>query len=257
MARFINLYSGSSGNASVIINSDGEAVLLDCGVSWRRITTALGALGIPLAQLKGVVITHEHTDHIKGLATMLRRTSIPVYANAKTAAAISGKLFLPPETVHTDDPEFSIGGIRILRFASFHDAVAPAGYLFFTDGKKISALTDCGHIDAALLEKISESDLVYLESNHDITMLRCGSYPPPLKARILSPTGHLSNDECAMAVSALAMAGLPKLVLGHLSEHNNSPLLVRDKISRALSMYGKNTAFWLADASDTPLCVEV
>lgn len=257
MAKFINLYSGSSGNASVIINSLGEAVLLDCGVSWRRITTALAAIGITLSQIKGVVITHEHTDHIKGLATMLRHTSLAVYANPKTAAAISGKLFLPPETICTDDPEFCLGSFRIVRFASFHDAVAPAGYLFYTDGKKIAALTDCGHMDAPLLEHLSESDLVYLESNHDVTMLRCGSYPPPLKARILSPTGHLSNDECAMAVSALAMAGLPKLVLGHLSEHNNSPLLVRDKISKALSMYGKNTEYWLADASDTPLVVEV
>lgn len=254
MARFISFYSGSKGNVSAIVADNGDTVLLDCGVSFKKIKTGLESAGIPPEAIRGIVITHEHSDHVSGLSVTLKHIHVPVYLNRPTALALP---YVTENAVISENGRFSVGSIEVERFSTYHDASASCGYLFYADGKKIGTLTDCGKMDSKLLEKLAGSDLLYIESNYDEIMLKNGPYPRALQNRILSDGGHLSNAVCADTVSRLVMLGLGKVVLGHISENNNTYMQAQGTTCSALRKSGLKATVEVADESPTPLIVTV
>ncbi len=224
MIRFCTLFSGSSGNCTFLSNGQ-TAVLVDAGVSCSRICAALRQVGFPPGGLDGVLVTHEHTDHIRGVGVLSRKYGVPVYANGPTMEEIlkvSGDLAPGGVRIIDAGQPFGIGGMEIFPFAIPHDAAAPLGYTIRCGGSYYSVATDMGHISKPVLHHLCRSEAVVIESNHDVEMLRQGPYPYPLKKRILSDDGHLSNDNAAHLAAQLAIWGTRRVVLGHLSEHNNT-----------------------------------
>lgn len=221
MTTFVSLISGSSGNATFI--SDGKTnLLIDCGMSGKKLKEALHAIDVLPESIDALLITHEHIDHTRGAGIISRRYNIPVYATEGTYSAMDvGKI----EDINlvTEETEFEIGSIGIKPFAIPHDAKQPVGYCFSVDGEKYSLATDIGKMNTNILNSITGSKKVLLESNHDIEMLRYGSYPFPLKQRILGDFGHLSNEVAAKTALYLAQNGTEHIMLGHLSKENNRP----------------------------------
>lgn len=252
--KFISLFSGSKGNASLIVADSGEALLLDCGVSFSKIKKGMQAAGVQEKDLLGILITHEHSDHVRGLSVMLGHWDKPVYCNRRTALALP---FVTQNAVISENGEFEIGTFKVCRYSTYHDAAGPCGYCFFADGKKISTLTDCGQVDVNVLSQIEGCDMLYIESNYDETMLSCGPYPMALQCRIRSPKGHLSNVDCAQTVQQLALLGCKKVLLGHVSENNNTYMLAAATTTDALRKLGLDVSVQVADESDCPTVVEV
>lgn len=224
MNKLITLFSSSSGNCSLI--SDGNTnILVDAGVSGSRIIKALNDVNLDICEIDGIVITHEHTDHIKGVGMLSKSYNIPVYANADTMPLVLsqvGDLYDRNIRIIQSGVSFTIRDIQVMPFSTPHDAVAPMGYTFCTDFGIMSVATDTGHITKSMLNNMSKSDMVLIEANHDVEMLKNGKYPYPLKKRILSDSGHLSNDNAAWLATQLAIWGTKKIMLGHLSEQNNT-----------------------------------
>ena len=236
MIRFCSLFSGSSGNA-IFLRVDDTRILIDAGISARRITNALAEIGEDASQLNSIIVTHEHSDHSCGLGVMSRRFRLPIFANAKTWAVMSGLACeISSENVRLfeNDTDFEIDGIVIRSFAIPHDAADPVGFNMFAHDRKITVATDIGHINMALLENFTGSDIILIESNHDVEMLRVGRYPWYLKQRILSDSGHLSNEMAGKVVCYLAEKGTQRFVLGHLSKENNFPELAYQTVSSEL-----------------------
>lgn len=223
MIDIYSLVSGSSGNCSVVTNGK-SAVMVDCGISGKRALAALMEVGISTQDIRAILITHEHTDHVKGAGIIARKLNIPVYATNGTHIAMNiGNI--ADEQIHTVTPdiEFEIGGIGITPYEIPHDAKEPCCYSFTDGTEKASIVTDIGYMPDSLLSRISGSKRIILESNHDVDMLRCGEYPYPLKQRILSDYGHLSNENAARTALELINRGTEHIMLGHLSEKNNLP----------------------------------
>ena len=244
MARLSVLFSGSSGNCTYIKCGD-EAVLIDAGVSAKRITAALAANGVETDCIKGVFVTHEHIDHIDGLRVFTDCGSIPVYANAATIYAMK---ITKPNCVPKTAPIYELepGGcvcferIKVTPFATSHDAAMSVGYkVECADGRTVSYVTDLGVFSDEVFEAVKGSDAVVLEANHDIDMLRHGPYPYPLIERILSEKGHLSNVSCAAAAVRLVNFGTTRIILAHLSRENNTPALALSEVEKALADNGK------------------
>lgn len=254
MAKFISLYSGSKGNAGVVLSDSGTALLLDCGVSYTKLKTALTAAGLSAEQLAGVVITHEHSDHIQGLSVLLSHHPLPVYCNRRTALAIPA---ISQYAVVAENEEFTVGDITVSRFSTYHDAAGPCGYCFWADGIKIAALTDCGRVDSVILSKIEGCQMLYIESNYDETMLCCGPYPVHLQNRIRSDKGHLSNGACADTVVKLGLLGLEKVMLGHISENNNTYMLAGAATMEPLRRLGLAIEVAVADETPCPTIMEL
>ena len=252
--KFISLYSGSKGNASLVVSDRGDAVLLDCGVSFTKLKKAMESAGVLPSQVRGIVLTHEHSDHVRGLSTLLSHWNVAVYCNRRTALSLP---FVSENAVIGENEEFTIGDIKVRRFSTYHDAAEPCGYCFWADGKKLATLTDCGHIDCTILAQIESCDLLYIESNYDENMLKAGPYPPSLQSRIRSPRGHLSNPECADTVVKMAMLGLKKVVLGHISENNNSYMLAAATTLDPIKKLGLGVDVLVADESEKVLVAEV
>jgi phosphoribosyl 1,2-cyclic phosphodiesterase len=225
MIHICSLFSGSSGNC-IYIGNDDSAILVDAGVSALRITKELKKIGTDISKIKGVVLTHEHSDHIKGALVLCRRNNIPIYGNQATleGAGLSSSLPKLCRQFKTGS-EFEIDGIGITSFSVPHDTPDPVGYRFYfeKDGKQAAIATDIGHISESVLNGILGADFALVESNHDINMLKAGAYPYFLKRRILSKTGHLCNDDCAKLCVKLVEKGAKNIVLGHLSKENNLP----------------------------------
>lgn len=223
MSRFCALFSGSSGNCTYIGGSEG-GILIDAGVSAKGIVSALAEREIDIAGIRAVFVTHEHSDHIKGLRVLASRRGIPVYASAGTLAALPGCEEV--ETRSMDGAPVHLAGMEISRFATDHDCEGSSGYVVTTpDGRRMAVCTDLGHVSDGVRAAIQGCDLVLLESNHDVMMLQNGGYPYYLKRRILSENGHLSNVCCAAELPELVKSGATRLVLGHLSRENNYPEL--------------------------------
>ena len=226
MAKFCPLFSSSGGNATYIGSGDG-AILVDVGVSAKRLETALYNIGVDPASLDAIFITHEHADHRLGLRVFAARHGIKVYASEGTLGALEREGDLQKvsyDVIAKDGVE--AGGMLIKPFATSHDSAESCGYTVDTpDGRKISVCTDLGYVSDTVSEAISGSDLVLLESNHDIMMLENGPYPYPLIQRIKGKKGHLSNECCAEEAAKLLESGTTRIVLGHLSEKNNIPQL--------------------------------
>ena len=224
------LSSGSKGNCHAL--SDGERTLLiDAGISLRQIRERLEAVGGDFGTIQALALTHEHSDHVSALGVILRRTSWAILATADTRRAVEQgqHLELPAErwlevaAGHALDWE----GWRVLPFAIPHDAVDPVAYRVETGGLACAVVTDLGHPTALVADHLRDLDLLALEANHDVDMLREGDYPPHLKARILSRVGHLSNASMAELLARVSSPRLRLLILAHLSESNNHPDLAR------------------------------
>ncbi len=239
MARICALFSGSSGNATVI--KDGEvSLLVDAGVSFKRLKNAAEKAGVPLNEIGAVFITHTHNDHIAGLNVLLKNYDIPVAASADVLKTLTDGNLIPAgaKTVLLENTA-EISGAGVTRFDTSHDSAGSGGYSFLLpSGKKISVCTDLGVVTDSVRAAISGSDAVLIESNHDVDMLKRGPYPPPLKLRILSDSGHLSNVACATELPALLKSGTTRFILGHLSLHNNMPALALSTAKASLFEIG-------------------
>ncbi len=240
MSKICPLYSSSSGNSTYIGTKNG-GILIDAGASFKGIKEKLLALDAAPDEILAVAVTHEHTDHINGLKTFLKNSSAALLASNDTLNTLAEKECIPPKTrvITIDDKPIDICGIEINRFQTSHDCVGSSGYtLTLPDNKKVSVCTDLGVITDTIRKAIMGSDLVLLESNHDIEMLKKGPYPPQLKVRILSDKGHLSNNICATELKTLLKNGTKRFILGHLSQHNNTPLLAKSCATAALMDLG-------------------
>jgi len=227
MFNFCSLYSGSSGNC-LFLETATTKILIDSGVSCKKIETALSSLNIDPNNINAILVTHEHSDHIKGLSTVSKKYDIPVFATKETFENMPNQtLKLNEKNIKTFniDNSFSIGDIKILPFSIPHDAANPCGFNISNGNKTISIATDIGHMNNSILKKLEESNFVLLESNYDTNVLKCCTYPFYLKSRIASSTGHLSNDIAAKTISYLSKNGLKSAMLGHLSKESNLPEL--------------------------------
>jgi len=238
--RFCPLFSGSSGNA-LYLGCGSTHLLIDAGMSGAKITTELERIGLSPDQLTAILITHEHADHIAGAGILSRRHDLPVFANEATWNAMRPKLGSIVEKnvrVFETGADFHIGEMDIVPFATPHDAAEPVGYSFYAGQSKLSIATDLGTIKESWLKHAAHSDLVLLESNHDVDMLKAGRYPYELKRRILGSKGHLSNDSAGKAAAALVKRGVQSIILGHLSGENNFPELAYQSVCCVLQEEG-------------------
>ncbi len=237
--ELFTLASGSSGNCTVVRSSRGT-FLIDAGISWRRIATGLRERGLLPTRLDGVLITHEHSDHIQGLKMLLKYNPIPVYTAPLTGAWLKEKLplldaYLRPVKA---GQSFSVGGVEVFPFRTPHDGVESLGFTF-TDGHSRGALaTDLGYVSEEVAAAIHGADLVLLETNYEPDWLLHGPYPPCLQQRILGRRGHLSNYEGAELACRLVQAGTKTLILGHLSDKNNTPEQAYAVVSATLHSAG-------------------
>ena len=227
--QLYSIASGSSGNCIYLGEEDG-GILIDAGISRKRIVTGLERKGLSLDDIKSIFITHEHSDHISGLGPVLRKNPIPVYATADTVSAIWEKTNMnniSPELFHSIRPEEEIeaGEMLVRPFSISHDAVDPVCYTVEKQGKRAAVATDMGCFDDTIIRVLGQCDSVLIEANHDINMLQVGPYPYSLKMRILGNKGHLSNTSCADLIKEILHKDLKHLVLGHLSRENNFPQL--------------------------------
>ncbi len=238
MLELYSLISGSSGNCSLV--TDGKThILVDCGTSGKRITSALNDLCLYAEGISAIVVTHEHIDHTKGVGVLARKLKVPVYATGGTHRAM--KVGAIPENcichINADVP-FAIGDIIVTPFEIPHDSAEPCGFTFTNGITKVAVATDIGEMSSSILSRLYGSKHIILESNHDIDMLRYGDYPFPLKQRILSAHGHLSNESASYAALELVKNGTEHIMLGHLSEHNNIPELAMMETFNRLSDNG-------------------
>lgn len=227
MLNFCSLYSGSSGN-SLFVESENTKILVDAGVSAKKIEYALANLDINPSYLDGILITHEHSDHVQGLGTLAKKYDLRVFVNQKTLDAMpKQKEKIKKENIKIikTEEKFEIGDLKIKPFSIPHDAANPFGFSIFKDNKKISIATDIGHITNGILKNLEDSIFVLLEANYDPEVLKFSHYPYPLKTRIASPTGHLSNETAGKTISHLMKSGLKQALLGHLSKESNFPEL--------------------------------
>lgn len=240
MSKISPLYSSSSGNSTYIGTKNG-GILIDAGASFKGISEKLSALDTTAEEILAVAVTHEHIDHIKGLKTFLKNSGASLIASSETLNALAEKDSIPKNTkiITAEDKPIDICGIEINRFPTSHDCVGSSGYtLTLPDNKKVAICTDLGLMTDTVRQAIIGSDLVLLESNHDIEMLKKGPYPPQLKVRILSDKGHLSNNICAAELKTLLQNGTKRFILGHLSQHNNTPLLAKSCATASLMDLG-------------------
>ena len=242
--QLYSIASGSSGNCIYLGEEDG-GILIDAGISRKRIVTGLERKGLSLDDIKAIFITHEHSDHISGLGPVLRKNPIPVYATADTVSAIWEKTNMnniSPELFHSIRPEEEIeaGEMLVRPFSISHDAVDPVCYTVEKQGKRAAVATDMGCFDDTIIRVLGQCDSVLIEANHDINMLQVGPYPYSLKMRILGNKGHLSNTSCADLIKEILHKDLKHLVLGHLSRENNFPQLAYRTVLDEL----ENTETW-------------
>ena len=227
MLKFCSLYSGSSGNSSLIQSKDIN-ILVDAGVSGKKIVNALASINIDIEDISAILVTHEHSDHTQAIATLSKKYNIPIYANKKTWDAMSDKKAKISENnifYFTNNKTFSLKDISILPFDIPHDAANPCGFSISDLDSKISIATDIGHMTDSILNNIKNSNFLLLEANYEPDVLKCSSYPYHLKQRIASPIGHLSNIEAGKTINYLADFGVKNIMLGHLSNENNFPEL--------------------------------
>ena len=255
MFNFCSLYSGSSGN-SLFVETPNTRLLVDAGVSSKKIETALKSIDIDPSTIDGILVTHEHSDHVQGLGTLSRKFDLPVFVNQETLDAMpKQKDKIPEKNIKTFkvNDKFSINDLDIKSFSIPHDAANPCGFSIFKDDKKISIATDIGHMTNSIVKNLEESVFVLLESNYDAEVLKCSSYPFNLKTRIAGPTGHLSNEMAGKTISYLLKSGLKKAMLGHLSKESNFPELAYQTVLDELisNNYDENSLSVLVASRDT------
>lgn len=238
MMKLCSISSGSSGNC-IYIGSEQTNILVDVGISGKKVEQGLEQIDVIPKDLNGILITHEHSDHVKGLGVMARRYGIPIYATKKTwLELVSNKsLGKIDENLYNEinsNEDFFIKDLLIHPFNTYHDAVEPVCYTFCNEDKKISVATDLGTYDNYIKDKLRHSNILFIEANHDIKMLEVGKYPYYLKKRILSDIGHLSNEMSGKLIADLIHDNLSHIILGHLSQENNYPDLAYESVKLEL-----------------------
>ena len=238
--RFSVLASGSTGNA-IYVENDEYAFLVDAGLTGKKMEQLFAKIDRDMRKLNGILVTHEHSDHIKGLGVIARKYNIPIYANEKTWKAMDGLI----GEVATDlcfqfDMETvkSFGNLDIESFAVSHDAADPMFYAFHENGRKLVVMTDTGYVSDRMKGIIRGADSYVFESNHDVGMLQMGRYPWSIKRRILSDVGHVSNEDAAVAMSEVVFDKPTNIYLSHLSKDNNMKDLARMSVTQTLQSCG-------------------
>ncbi len=227
MLNFCSLYSGSSGNC-LFVESENTKLLIDSGVSLKKIENGLEALNVPSSSLDGILVTHEHSDHVQSLGNMSKKYNLPVFANSQTFDAMpkqTDKITTENIKKISIDEKFFINDIEVNAFSIPHDAANPCGFTLTCGNDKISIATDIGHITNDILKKLEGSSFILLESNYDTEVLKYSKYPFNLKKRIAGPTGHLSNEMAGKVINYLIHDNLKTAMLGHLSKESNFPEL--------------------------------
>ena len=238
--EFCTIASGSSGNCAYV-GTEHTKLLIDAGISGKKIEAGLAGLKLTGSQIDGLLITHEHTDHIKGAGIFSRRFDVPIYATADTWTAMEdsiGKIAPGNRRILYADEMCPINDICVKPFAIPHDAAEPVGYSLFTGEKKITFATDIGHVTDTLKEQMEDSDILLLEANHDIELLKKGRYPYHLKQRILGQKGHLSNRAAGELLAEVLTGKMKHVFLGHLSDENNTPHLAYETVEMILRKHG-------------------
>lgn len=246
--RLCSIASGSSGNC-IYVGSENTHLLIDIGISKKKVEEGLEELEVSGETVDGILITHEHTDHIQGLGVFSRRYGIPIYATRGTIAGIkscSGLGTIPEELLCeiSEGVPFEIGDLTIKPFSISHDANEPTGFRIEREEKAVAIATDLGLYDESIIENLKNLDAVLLEANHDIHMLEVGPYPYYLKQRVLGAKGHLSNEASGRLLCEILHEKLKYVVLGHLSKENNYPELAYETVKLEVTM------------SDIPFCGE-
>lgn len=249
LKMFCSIVSGSSGNASIIKNNN-TVILIDCGLSGKRLTEELKNIGIDAKDITAMLITHEHSDHIAGAGVMSRRFNIPVFATAGTHKNMNiGPIQEQNIRIINNSTSFEIGDIMVNPFPISHDAADPVGYSFICGEKKYSVATDMGIMTEEVFSQIKGSEAVILEANHDVDMLMYGEYPYNLKRRILGKYGHMSNDLAAETAVRLLESNTKHIMLSHLSDKNNEPNIAYKTVEETLKNHGASIG------ADIGLCV--
>lgn len=245
--RFSVLASGSSGNA-IYVENDEHSFLVDAGLSGRKMEELFASVNRSMKNLSGILVTHEHSDHIKGLGVLARKYNVPVYANAKTWMAMENLVGNIPleQRFHFDmETVKTFGSIDIQSFGVSHDAADPMFYVFHENGRKLVLITDTGYVSDRMKGHIKGADTFVFESNHDVGMLQMGRYPWSVKRRILSDVGHVSNEDAAVAMSEVVEQKPTRIYLSHLSKDNNMKDLARMSVTQTLESCGIITGEFL------------
>ena len=251
--RMMSIASGSSGNC-IYVGTGNTHILIDSGISNKRIESGLHEAGLSGKDLSGILITHEHSDHIKGLGVLARKYHLPVYGTENTLHAIKAMNYLGPLPedcffkVHPD-AEFTIGDLTVLPFHIDHDAADPVAYRVTGENKSVAVATDMGHYNEYVVSHLLNLDALLLEANHDVRMLETGPYPYYLKMRILGDYGHLSNENSGRLLSRVLHDGLRHIFLGHLSKENNYEALALETVK--LEINESDTPYRAGDFSIT------
>ena len=241
--ELVSIASGSSGNC-ICVGTEETHVLVDAGISGKRIENGLNSVDLKTSEMDGILITHEHIDHIGGLGVLARRYGLPMYATEKTISAIlrnSSVGKIDPELFYPilAEEEFTIGDMTICPHSISHDAADPVAYVMQQGEKSMGVITDLGKYDDNMIDKLQGLDVLLLEANHDIHMLQVGAYPYPLKQRILGERGHLSNEASGQFLGRLLHDEFKTVVLGHLSKENNYPELAYETVRQEVT-FGDN-----------------
>ncbi len=232
--KVVILSSGSEGN-SIFIEENGARILIDAGISRRRIVNNLRAMEIDPKSIEAVFLTHEHYDHTAGLKSLCKYEKYPVFSSEGTIRRVQN--YVPKADFHQTftDTDTKINGLNIKSISVPHDAVEPQGFVIEGKNSRLLIATDLGYVTENINKEISNCSAVILESNHDLDMLNNGPYPQQLKQRILSRWGHLSNKQCALAIGKSMWKGLELVILAHLSRENNHPEIARNETSKILN----------------------
>lgn len=238
MTRFCTLVSGSSGNA-VFLSHNGTNILIDCGISGKKIAACLENIGVHASELDYILVTHEHIDHIQGVGVLSRRFDIPIVASCGTWRGMTiGDIADKNIKMFSENKQMDIGGIGVTPFDIPHDANQPTSYRFDVGNKCFAVATDIGHINDDLKKCVSGCEMAVLEANYDEQMLKNGAYPYPLKKRISGTHGHLCNDDAGALAVHMVENGTKHIMLGHLSKENNIPNLAFTTVARILEING-------------------
>lgn len=232
MLKFCSLYSGSTGN-SLFVQNNNTKVLIDAGVSGKKIVEALDSIDVNPNEIDAILVTHEHSDHVQSVGTFSKKFNIPVYANSKTWSKIPKEVQkISKENIFTfkTSEDFVVGDLVIHPFKTPHDAIESCGFNIFDGKTKISIATDLGHVTPEIQNCLKGSKFALLESNYEPEVLRICSYPSLLKSRIAGPNGHLSNNVAGQLISDLIESGLATVMLGHLSKESNFPEMAYETV---------------------------
>lgn len=240
--KFCSLYSGSTGN-SLFVQGDETKILVDSGMSAKKIISALESIEVDIKDINAILVTHEHIDHIRSIGTLAKKYNIPIYANLGTWNGIDNeKLVIKIENKNyfKIGEKFQIGNLKIMPFSTSHDAMDSCGFSIEHDGKKISIATDLGEVTKEVINNLKNSKFVLLEANYEPEVLRFCSYPYTVKSRISGNRGHLSNGEAGGTIAKIVNSGLQNVMLGHLSKESNFPELAYKSVSNELIQNGVN-----------------